>query len=63
MKKYYLVTTKFYDNGRVETSMRTEEHKDKPKDDSDNTDECDIYYDWFTRERDAKAWQKDALNA
>lgn len=65
MKKrtYYLVTSKFYDDGKAESILEEFTYEEKPEDHYKETDICDIWYDWFSSKAEAKAWQKKALEA
>lgn len=61
--KFYGVTTRFYDDGKVKAKMFEIEAKEMPEAEYEETSTCDIYVDYFTSEREANQYLQDALNA
>ena len=53
-KKFYGVTTKFYDD-KVTSAIthHLKSHK-KPRNEEKSTTECDIYLEWFTSRKEAE---------
>lgn len=64
MTKYWQVTTKFYDSGKVISNITATVVKDKkPADTSNELANCDAYQDYFASEAEANEWVKEAYNA
>ena len=61
MNTYYEVTSKYYDNGRVEAEItNTLITSTKPDSDYKEGVVCDIYVDWFDSYEKAQQFIKDA---
>ncbi|MDR0759582.1 MAG: hypothetical protein LBF74_05660 [Treponema sp.] len=54
-KMFYCVTSKFYDDGRVNASMISKEYKEKPESTFQSLPRMDVYHDWFDSPEDAEA--------
>lgn len=61
--KFYGVTTKFYDNGKVKSFMYNIEAERKPKSTFKETKICDAYNDFFETYEEAKEFVDDAYRA
>lgn len=60
MKKYYAVTTRFYDNGKVLASRSSVESTVIPDNSYEQLDDCDKYTDWFETESEAYEFYAEA---
>lgn len=64
MKKYYAVTSSFYDSGKTTAAITNiVEANQKPAGEYHETKRCDIYIDWFDNKKEALEHVKDTLNA
>lgn len=64
IKKFWAVTTTFWDDGHVVSDITdVVETATKPEDSFLETKTKDIYVDWFETEEEAKEKIKEALNA
>ena len=61
--KYWLVTTKFFDSGRVKVNIASVEAECKPADGMRENAMCDEYYDYFETYEEAAAWAQQARMA
>lgn len=62
MKKFYEVTSSFYDSGRASAAITNIiEADEKPKDLTKNLKKCDVYIDYFDSEEEAKQYIKYIL--
>lgn len=63
-KRYWAVTSSFYDSGRVIAAITNVIEADKkPADEYHITKRCDVYVDWFDSEKAAIKQVNDAKNA
>ncbi|MEY8366080.1 hypothetical protein AALA22_10630 [Anaerovoracaceae bacterium 41-7] len=60
--KYYGVTTKFYDDGKIKAEMFEVEADKMPVVDYQETNACDIWRDYFTTYAEAESFLKEMLN-
>ena len=63
MKKFWCVSTKYFDSGKVKSIMYQIESEEKPKDGMVENRMCDEYHDYFDNYEDAKKWWEDAQKA
>jgi hypothetical protein len=64
MKKWYIVKSKFYDNGKIVANITGEiESEEQPTPTEESTLACDIYVDYFATEKEAIEFCKEALTA
>lgn len=63
IKTFYLVTTRFYDDGKVSVRMSAHYDEYKPENEYIETSTCDIYRDFFETYLEALNWYNDALKA
>lgn len=61
--KYWLVTTKFFDSGRVKVNIAPVEAESKPADGMQENAMCDEYHDYFETYEEAAAWAQQAKEA
>ena len=57
-KNYYQVTSKFYDNGKMETTMETVSLNEKPNNEFLSIKGYDLYVDYFEKLKDAQAYMR-----
>lgn len=62
MKTYWKVTTKFFDNGKVQVKLDTVEADQKPENTMVEGKMCDIYTDYYDNYKDARQAVTDAKN-
>lgn len=58
-KTYYKVTSKFYDNGKMETTTETVFLNEKPNNEFSSNKDYDLYVDYFEKLKDAQAYIKE----
>ena len=63
MKKYWCVSTKFFDSGRVKAVMYQVEAEEKPENRMVENKMCDEYHDYFDTYEEAKEYWSDAQKA
>lgn len=63
MKKFYGVSTKFYDNGKVQVSTFAVEADQIPESTYEEKAQYDEYFDYFTTKKAAEKYAEDARNA
>lgn len=61
--KFWKVTTRFFDNGKVDVSMDHMEASTMPENSSSETKKYDEYIDYFKTKKEANQWADDARNA
>lgn len=62
MKKFYEVTSSFYDSGRASAAIiNVIEADEKPQDITESLRKCDVYIDYFDSEEEAKQYIKSIL--
>jgi hypothetical protein len=61
--KYYGVTTKFFDDGKVRAFCFEVEADEKPENEFESLKECDIYKNYFESLEEAEAYRDDAYRA
>lgn len=61
--KFWKVTTRFFDSGKVDVKVEQEEASSRPKNSSSDTDKYDEYIDYFKTKKEADQWAEDARNA
>lgn len=57
------VTTRFFDNGKVDSKMEQIEADAMPENSSSETKKYDEYIDYFKTKKEAKQWVDDAYSA
>lgn len=56
MKKYYAVTSSYYDSGRISAAITNVIEADEPpQNEYHETKRCDVYIDWFESRLEAEA--------
>ena len=63
MKEYWGVITTFDDTGKVKVLVCSTLAAQKPKNTCEELKSCDKYTDWFTSEKEARAFAVDAKRA
>lgn len=63
MKKFWAVSTKYFDSGRVKVSLYSVEAETKPKNAMTESKMCDHYIDYFDAYEEALAWYKQSKKA
>ena len=64
MKKWYCVTTAYYDNGKTTAAITSiVEAEDKPEDSYTSARDRDIYLDWYGTLAEAEKAVRDARRA
>ena len=63
MKKFWCVSTKFFDSGKVKAVMYKVETEEKPKNSMVENMLCDEYHDYFDTYEEAKEYYDNAQNA
>ena len=61
--KFWKVTTRFFDNGKVDSNMEQIEAATMPDNSSSETKKYDEYIDYFKTKKKAKQWVEDAYSA
>lgn len=61
--KFWKVTTRFFDNGKVDVAVEQQEGASIPKNASAEKDKFDEYIDYFKTKEEADEWAEDARNA
>lgn len=61
--KFWKVTTRFYDNGKVDVKVEQEQGPSMPKSSSSEQKKFDEYIDYFKTKKEADQWAEDARNA
>lgn len=61
--KFWKVTTRFFDNGKVDCTMERIEVTTIPESASSDTEKYDEYIDYFKTKKEAQQWADDARNA
>lgn len=61
--KFWKVTTRFFDNGKVDVAVEQQEGASIPKNSSAEKDKFDEYIDYFKTKKEADEWAEDARNA
>lgn len=59
--KYYEVTTRFFDSGKVTAAVAEIESEDCPESTYAETSRCDIYRDYFVDKAEADEFAAEAL--
>lgn len=60
MKKFYEVTSNFYDDGRTSAAItNVVEAETCPESRSTSTKRCDVYADYFASRKEAEQWVRD----
>ena len=59
----YEVTQKYYDNGKVDVNFHRYEMDSKPDNRFEEHPHFDLYHDYFTNEKKAEKFYKDAKRA
>lgn len=60
--KFWKVTTRFFDNGKVDVRLEQIEAAAIPKNSSSDTAKYDEYIDYFKTKKEAQQWVDDARN-
>lgn len=63
MKKFWCVSTKFFDSGKVKAVMYQIEAEEKPENSMVENKMCDEYHDYFDTYEEARQYWQDAQNA
>ena len=63
MKTFFKVVSKFYDNGRIKTSLSTVVAMEKPQDNCRETQAAYIYVTFFDDLAEAQDYLRDCANA
>lgn len=63
MKKFWCVTTKFFDSGRVKPTINLVDAEKKPENDFVENRMCDEYYDYFDSYEEARKFYDNAKKA
>lgn len=63
MKKFWCVTTKFFDSGKVKAIIAPVEAEEKPENGCVENRMCDEYRDYFDTYEEALKWYEDAKKA
>ena len=61
--KYWCVSTKFFDSGKVKAVMYEVEANEKPKNSNVENSICDEYHDYFESYDEAKQFWREAQTA
>lgn len=61
--KFWKVTTRFFDNGKVDVSVEQQEGATMPGGTSAEKEKFDEYIDYFKTEKEARKWADDARKA
>jgi hypothetical protein len=61
--KFWKVTTRFFDSGKVDVAVEQQEGASMPDNTSAEKEKFDEYIDYFKTKREADAWAEDARNA
>lgn len=61
--KFWKVTTRFFDNGKVDVSVEQTDGATMPESSSSETKKYDEYIDYFKTKKEASQWAEDARNA
>lgn len=60
MKKFYEVTSSFYDDGRISVAItNVVEAETCPENSYADTKRCDVYVDYFASRKEAEQWVRD----
>ena len=64
MKKYYAVTSSYFDNGRISAAITDViEANEQPQNEYHEGKRCDVYIDWFDNRLEAEAHVQLTRNA
>lgn len=63
MKKFWAVSTKYFDSGRVKVNLYSVEAETKPKSTMTESKMCDHYIDYFDTYKEALAWYEQSKKA
>lgn len=61
--KYWCVSTKFFDSGRVKVNLYLVEAESKPENGMQESKMCDHYCDYFATYEEAMTWAQQAKEA
>ena len=61
--KFWKVTTRFFDNGKVDVAVEQQEGASIPKNASSEKDKFDEYIDYFDSHEEAAEWAEQARKA
>lgn len=63
MKKFWAVSTKYFDSGRVKVNLYSIEAETKPESGMTESKTCDHYIDYFDTCEDALTWYEQSKKA
>ena len=61
--KFWKVTTRFFDNGKVDATVEQQEGPTMPESTSAEKEKFDEYIGYFKTKKEARKWADDARNA
>lgn len=63
MKKFWAVSTKYFDSGRVKVNLYSVEAETRPESGMSENKMCDHYIDYFDTYEEALAWYEQSKKA